>query len=103
MALASWLFVKGNESVWIERPAGRTMIVAGPGTEREEHDFATDEALDAFQVKLAEQLVERGWFLWAFDRDRRTGHERRAVGRGGPDRRQSARADRGSVGTSSDR
>lgn len=95
MPLASWLFIKGSESVWIERPVGRTMIVAGPGPEREEHDFSSDEALEAFQIRLAERLVGDGWFLWAYDRDRRSGGDRRGTSRGGADRRQRATAGRG--------
>ena len=32
MTPASWLFIKGEQSIWIERPYGCLMIVAGPGS-----------------------------------------------------------------------
>jgi hypothetical protein len=89
MPLASWLFLKGTESIWIERPHGRAIIVAGPGPAKEEHNFSTDEALQAFQVTLTETLAGAGWFLWGFDRERRGGPDRRAAGRGGADRREA--------------
>ena len=91
MPLASWLFIKDEQSIWIERPYGRVLIIAGPGNAREQHDFPDDKALDAYQVSLAERLTEGGWFLWAFDRDRRVGRERRTTVRNTPDRRQAQR------------
>lgn len=87
--MASWLFVKNQESVWIERPHGLTLIVAGPGPAREERRFADEQALDAYQITLAERLTAGGWFLWAFDRERRQGPERRQSTRTSGDRRQS--------------
>jgi hypothetical protein len=91
MPLASWLFIKQEQSIWVERPYGCALIVAGPGTAREQHDFPDERALDAYQVSLAERLTEGGWFLWAFDRDRRSGRERRIIARNATDRRQQAR------------
>jgi len=88
MPLASWLFVKDGESIWIERPHGYAMIVAGRGTAREEHDFPNEEAMEAFQVALVERLAEAGWFLWGVDRERRSGRDRRGTGRNTPDRRR---------------
>jgi hypothetical protein len=88
MPLACWLFVKDGQSIWIERPYGLSMIVAGPGPAREHHDFPDEEALQAFQVSLGERLTEAGWFLWGFDRERRTGRERRSIDRTTADRRQ---------------
>lgn len=88
MPLASWLFIKNGESIWIERPYGRCIIVAGPGSAREQHDFPNDEALEAFQMEIGEKLTSAGWFLWGFDRDRRSGRDRRRTGRSAPDRRQ---------------
>jgi hypothetical protein len=92
MPATTWLFVKGTESIWIERPFGRTIIMAGPASLREQHDFETDQELDAFQQDTAERLAAAGWFLWGFDRDRRGGRDRRAVRREMPDRRQPFRA-----------
>ena len=91
MPLASWLFIRGSESIWVERPYGSTLIVAGPGKYREQRDFIDDNALNAFQVALAERLAGEGWFLWAYDRDRRSGTERRQTSRGTRDRRQPTR------------
>jgi len=88
MPLASWLFVKDGQSIWIERPYGYAMIVAGPGSAREEHDFPNEAAMEAFQVALVERLTEAGWFLWGFDRERRSGRDRRGSDRNKPDRRR---------------
>jgi hypothetical protein len=93
MPIATWLFVKGSESIWIERPFGFSLIVAGPGTSRARHDFANERELDAFQMATAEQLAEGGWFLWAFDRDRRSGRDRRGAERQSPGRRRPLMAD----------
>jgi hypothetical protein len=89
MPLASWLFIKDSESIWIERPYGNTIIVAGPGSAREQHDFPDEKALEEFQIAIGERLTERGWFLWGFDRDRRSGRERRTIDRQAPDRRHA--------------
>ena len=87
MPLASWLFIKDQESIWIERPYARTLIVAGPGARGGRHDFTTEADLEAFQISTAERLAEGGWLLWAFDEDRRRLKERRSAGRGLHDRR----------------
>ena len=88
MPMASWLFVKDGQSIWIERPHGFSMIIAGPGPVREQHDFPDEKTLEAFQVSIGERLTEGGWFLWGFDRGRRNGRERRSLDRKAPDRRQ---------------
>jgi hypothetical protein len=85
--LASWLFIRGQESIWVERPFGSSLVVAGPGARREQRNFISDEALNAYQVSLAETLTAGGWFLWGVDRDRRSGAERRTLERDA-DRRQ---------------
>jgi hypothetical protein len=89
MPLASWLFIKDQGSIWIERPFARTLIIAGPGVRRGQHDFTTEADLEAFQISTAERLAEGGWLLWAFDEDRRRLKERRSAGRGPNDRRRS--------------
>ena len=91
MPLASWLFIKGGRSIWIERTDRNTMIVAGPAAAREEHDFPDEDALQAFQIDLGEQLTNGGWFLWGFDRERRETAERRTVARPAGDRRRASR------------
>ena len=88
---ASWLFIKDNQSIWVERPHGRLLVVAGPGTAHEQRDFISDEALDQFQIALAERLANDGWFLWGVDRERRLATDRRRLDRGTPDRRLARR------------
>jgi len=87
MPVASWLFVNGSDSIWVERPVGRLMIVAGPGALRDEREFKDEESLQAYQVALAERLTETGWLLWGFDRERRQTLERRGTPRSTQDRR----------------
>jgi hypothetical protein len=86
MPIASWLFVRGSESIWIERPFGTTLIVAGPAHCRQERTFITEKALQHFQIELAEDLSAKGWFLCALNSDRRqtkrsTGMSRRRADR----------------------
>jgi hypothetical protein len=88
MPLASWLFIKDGQSIWIERPYGFSVIVAGPGSAREQHDFPDEQAVEAFQIAIGERLTEGGWFLWGFDKERRVGRDRRKIDRTTPDRRQ---------------
>lgn len=90
MPLASWLFLREGESIWIERPHGRTMLVAGPGGLREEREFEDEDALQAYQVALATRLTEAGWFLWGFDRERRQAPDRRSAPRATNDRRRNS-------------
>ena len=84
---ASWLFVKGDQSIWIERPYGCSMIVAGPGQLREHHDFDNEDALQNYQMALADKLANAGWLLWGVNRQRRGGPDRRRTGRDTTDRR----------------
>ena len=84
---SSWLFIKDNKSIWVERPHGRLLVVAGPGPEHEQRDFISDEALDQFQMALAERLAGDGWFLWGVNRERRLAADRRRISRGTVDRR----------------
>lgn len=88
MPLSSWLFIRDSESIWVERPYGSALIVAGPGAHREEREFIDEAALQAFQIALAEKLAAQGWFLWDHNRDRRTGSDRRGTPRPTADRRQ---------------
>jgi hypothetical protein len=86
---ASWLFVKGDQSIWIERPYGHSMIVAGPGKLREHHYFDNEDALQSYQMALADKLASAGWLLWGVNRQRRSGPDRRRTGRDTSDRRYS--------------
>ena len=89
---ASWLFVKGDQSIWIQRPEGRSMVVAGPGPTVEQHDFPSEDALQSYQMAIADKLASAGWLLWGVDRQRRTGAERRGAARETPDRRRRTAA-----------
>jgi hypothetical protein len=82
------LFIKDGQSIWIERPYGLSMIVAGPGSAREEHEFQDEQSLEAFQIAIGERLSEGGWFLWGVNRERRIARERRKIDRTTRDRRQ---------------
>jgi hypothetical protein len=68
MAFSSWLFIRDRERIWIERPYGYSVIVAGPGSAHAHLVFPNEGALQAYQVATAERLTGAGWFLWAFDR-----------------------------------
>jgi hypothetical protein len=71
MPLSSWLFIRERESIWIERPYGFSVIVAGPGSARAHLVFPNEDALQGYQVATAERLTRAGWFLWGFDQERR--------------------------------
>jgi hypothetical protein len=83
------LFIKGEQSIWIERPFGCSMVVAGPGATREQHDFADEDALQNYQIAIADKLAAAGWLLWGVNRQRRNGAERRVASRGTDRRRRS--------------
>ena len=76
MPQSSWLFIRERESIWIERPYGYSVIVAGPRSARAHLVFRNEDALQAYQVATAERLTRAGWFLWGFDQERRKPSER---------------------------
>jgi hypothetical protein len=84
---ASWLFVLGDESIWIMHGANGATFVYGPGELQQYFQFSSDAARDAYQVSMTERLLGDGWVLWGADRDRRVGGERRRASRDTPDRR----------------
>ncbi len=86
---SSWLFIRGQESIWIERPFGFSMIVVGPGSTRSHLLFMDEKGMEAYQVATAERLTVGGWFLWGFDRDRRQYGDRRVAWPMEPDRRHA--------------
>lgn len=92
MTPASWLFIKGDQSIWIERPYGCSMIVAGPGPKREQHDFPDEDALQGYQIAIADRLASAGWLLWGVNRQRRSGEDRRGTARQSTDRRKGTAA-----------
>ena len=72
MPIASWLFIRGSESIWIERLPANTLIIAGPGHRREQRRFFSEDQLQRFQMRLADRLAGQRWFLWAYNGDRRS-------------------------------
>ena len=90
---ASWLFVLGDESIWIMHAADGATYVYGPGELQQCFQFSSESARDAYQVSMTERLLIDGWILYGADRDRRSGGERRTVPRDTPDRR-APRGDR---------
>lgn len=91
MAPASWLFVRGPQSIRIVRPHGYALIVKGPGQSEQRNDFGSEDEVQAYQVSIAERLSEQGWILLGVDLDRRVTSDRRAADRGTSDRRASTR------------
>ena len=79
MPCSSWLFIRERESIWIERPYGFSLIVAGPSSARAHVVFPNEDALQAYQVETAERLARAGWFLWGFDQERRKRDDRTAA------------------------
>jgi len=90
MNASSWLFVKGDESIRIACPSPTVLSVSGPGTSRARYTFDGVDAVQAYQIELAEEFSSGGWVLMGENYDRRTGRERRTVRRGDEDRRVSA-------------
>jgi hypothetical protein len=90
---SSWLFIKGEQSIFIERPYGCSMVVAGPGPSRRQHDFPDEQALQGYQIEIADRLASAGWLLWGVNRQRRSGPDRRAATRTTSDRRRHADSD----------
>jgi hypothetical protein len=84
---ASWLFVRGDETIWVLRSDRGHVAVCGPGTAREDYSFENPKGVEAFQVSFAERLIASGWILWGVDRERRSGHDRRTGERDTHDRR----------------
>jgi len=104
MPIASWLFIRGSESIWVERPTGNTLIIAGPGHRRQQRTFFTEEQLQRFQIRLAETLAEQRWFLWAYNRDRRSKSREHVAHRVGANVQPVVRTSpRGIAGTARDR
>jgi hypothetical protein len=64
------------------------MVVAGPGPMREHLDFPDENALQTYQMDIAEKLASAGWLLWGVNRQRRVGTDRRGSVRLTQERRQ---------------
>jgi hypothetical protein len=92
MRPSSWLFVRGEESICIACPSPTVLSISGPGVSRARYSFEGENALQAYQIELAEEFSSGGWVLIGENHDRRSGRERRLTRRDAPDRRVSAGA-----------
>ena len=68
----AWLFVRGTESIRVERDeAGPSLLVAGPGTERQHRVFRDHIELAVFEMDLESRLRNAEWELERFETERR--------------------------------
>ena len=84
----SWLFVRGDQSIWIFRPNSNDLLVSGPGPTRLRCGFHDDAGPEMYQAEIASELTAAGWLLLGegYDRRRKRSDRRRAP-RVTPDRR----------------
>jgi hypothetical protein len=79
----AWLFVRGAESIRVEHDeAGPSLLVAGPGTERQHRVFRDHIELAMFEMDLERQLRSAGWELERFETERRRKRRSNRRGRG---------------------
>lgn len=62
-AASAWYFVKSTDRIWIVRPGELTITVRGPRLSRTRYRFNDENAVQDFQVALAERLASEGWLL----------------------------------------
>jgi hypothetical protein len=87
----AWLFVRGTESIRVERDdATPTLLVAGPGAERQHRVFRDHIELAVFEIDLERRLRSAGWELERFETERR---RKRRSDRGVRGRRYEERID----------
>jgi hypothetical protein len=86
---ASWLFVRGIETIRVILGDEWKLLVSGPGAKRWSYTFDSDEERFQFQTSLEERLRLQGWALEGYDHDRREGSERRSAQRASRDRRRA--------------
>jgi hypothetical protein len=87
---ASWLFVRGRESIRVVLSDEWMLLVSGPGSKRWSYTFKSDEERTEFQRSLEGRLRVQGWVLEGYETERRLGGERRVRRRGARDRRTAA-------------
>jgi hypothetical protein len=73
----TWLFTRSDQSIYVLRSEGRELVIYGPGSARQRQEFADEEALQSYQMSLAERFADTGWILYGVDRQRRVGERRR--------------------------
>ena len=85
---ASWLFVRGIETIRVVLGGEWKLLVSGPGAKRWSYTFDSDEERFQFQTSLEERLRLQGWALEGYDHERREGGDRRVSQRESRDRRR---------------
>jgi len=79
----TWVFVRGDERVELRRdgdPASTRLEMSGASGPRT-FVFREHAALVSFQAGYEQALTHLGWTLAAFEPERRSGHDRRAIPR----------------------
>ena len=79
----TWLFVRGGESIWLQRPADGALRIAFHGSQTDCSEFAFHGELELldFLHDVDRRLVEKGWTLQRLGpEDRRTKTEDSNVG-----------------------
>ena len=82
---ATWLFTKGNDSIFVSRLAAPPrLLIVGPAGSREVRCARDDDQLNAVQAMLERDLRRNGWsYDAAPSTDRRRRQDGRSVGPGG--------------------
>lgn len=84
----SWLFVRGDQSIWIFRPNSNDLLINGPGHARVRCGVHDDAGLEMYEAEIASELATAGWLLLGEGYDRRRKRsDRRRTPRVTPDRR----------------
>jgi hypothetical protein len=81
----SWLFVKGDESVWMSRATACDLLISGPRSERLRCGFNNASGLESYQADLASDLLAAGWELLGEGYDRRRSHRSASASVPSPD------------------
>ena len=59
-----WLFVRGKESIRVTRdPAATTLLMFGPGSLQNSHEFDSAASLEAFRQSHEQRVLREGWVL----------------------------------------
>jgi hypothetical protein len=89
MVRGAWLFVRGGESIWIQRSdrGAYELAMHGPSINRHHYSFRDARELGDFLANVEQRLIPAGWTLQRFG----PGQDRRS---NAPDLRPPGREDR---------
>ena len=59
----TWLFVRGEESVWLQTVSERHLLMRGPSVHRTHKAFEDGQELARFIAHAEERLLASGWTL----------------------------------------